>query len=227
MSPLVLPSTPWIQTLPAITMENKTPLVALLWSNDSAAIKALVLRENGTALDNLKILELALVVWVRSATKALVPVLLDNPRALREALQASNDWDIRWLSELIKEFRKKNPEVQLWEWLFDERWVSPTAVQVVPDGMKSMNDLGDVHEDSAWWTRIILSQDDEELMNHIDELYPALARSIRSSMRNWRSGIETWRAKHSPKTAHDQRAITGDSATKVLDNKWPQESDYV
>lgn len=227
MNQLDLASPTWLQSLPAITVDNKDALIALLWSTDTASIKALVVRDNGVTFDNLKILELVQVVGVKVVARALTPVLLDNPLAIREALQAASNWDISWLRALLWEYKKQNPEVPLWRWVFDARWESATAGQEIPDDVKSMNDLGDIHIVEMRWARVKLSQDAEELMNHLTELDPWFARQLRRSMNTASSGLAAWRNKHTPKTTDGQRVITGKSTAQALESKWPQPFDYV
>lgn len=100
----------------------------------------------------------------------------------------------------------------------------------IPTGVATLEDIAEVAEVDIRAPRT-LTHEDEEMLNHLSEVAPALARTIRASMKKPSSmSIDSWLQMHTPKTTRDQIAITTDIVAEKLSSKGsnaPKPEDYV
>lgn len=231
MNKLIMSSDWGVNTPPknplALTLSQKNKLLATIKINPDQ-VAELVLRDNGTTPDNLKLLELMEIVGIKATAQVLVPIVTKNHDTLQEIFENASEMDGSALSIIVLEFTQQNSSVALWKWFFAKKWKSINTYSELWDDVKTLEDIGEITDPVRKWWKVIYTSEMEELMNHISEIAPELARKIRASMKLQNSqSIPTWAKLHTKKDASQSIKITSDDTSKKVDTLLPKASDYV
>jgi hypothetical protein len=223
---LVVRDTSYLQkTQIPIIPANKDQLLELI-KEDPQKASLLVLRDNGTTPHNWNLIELAHVVWNIQAARALTPLVIGNPVAIAEIFENADADDGRALAQIVRVFAKQNSTVALWKWFLTERGNLPEDT----DEPMTLHDLGDLTENDTRNATQILDKTNTDMLLHLSECDPSLARAIKQSMKlSTSESINAWAQRNQPKRNASSQLIIENKAwvNATLDPSTPKASDYV